>query len=238
MMETTKLIPLGGYSNNLKEKAKVLLAKHNSKVKIAEILGVSRTTVRRWLKGGEHTYYKPHSSELRQKARVLLDEGNSRMQIANKLNLSYFTVTFWLRGIGTKQKKVYPDSLKRKVRRFARKGLLKIEIARILDVSYEKVIVWTSDIKNGKSKLSGRATQILSQIINDGYFVPGQSDLSICRELSQLVPIKTTIIRGLRIYYLKESAAKAMQHLLEKKNISYMSATKLRRIQNTLYARN
>jgi hypothetical protein len=226
------------YPMTLHKQTKKLYESGLNKTEIALKLDIGRTTIRRWLKEGEHSYYKPHSRELKQKALMLLEAGNSRIQIANKLNLSYFTVTFWLRGVEIKQKRIYPDSLKRKVRRLARKGLLKVEIARILEVSYGKVIVWTSDIKNGKSKLSGRAAQILSHIINDGYFISDNSDLSVCRELSQLVPIKIAIIRRLRIYYLKDSTAKAMQYLLEKKNISYISATKLRRIQNTLYARN
>ncbi len=225
------------YPTTLHEKAKELYESGLNKTEIALKLNIGRTTIRRWLKSGVYEYYKPHQNELKQKALALLYAGYSRMQIADKLNLSYFTITFWLRGIGIKQKRIYPNSLKRSVRRSARKGLLKVEIARMLDVPYEKVIVWTSDIKNGRSKLSGRATQILSQIINEGYFVPDNSDLGVCRELSQLVPIKTAIIRGLRIYYLKDSAAKAMQRLLEKKNISYISATKLRGIQNILYAR-
>jgi hypothetical protein len=43
--------------------------------------------------------------------------------------------------------------------------------------------------------------------------------------------------KELRVYYLKDSTAKTMQHLLGERNINYMSVTKLRGIQNTLYVR-
>ena len=101
---STKLVPLGGYPRELREKALKMYKQGYKKIKIAEILGVGNTTVRRWTNFGSHPYFKPHPLEDKQKAIDLAKSGVSRKEIAERLGISYFTIVFWCRGINIWQK--------------------------------------------------------------------------------------------------------------------------------------
>lgn len=63
-----------------------------SKTKVAEILGVSRTTVRRWLRTGTYPYLKPYPSEVRERA-------IEKIEVASMLNLPYYLINQWIADI-------------------------------------------------------------------------------------------------------------------------------------------
>ena len=85
-----KLVPLGGYPKELREKAIEMYKQGYKKAKIAEILRVGRTTVRRWTKTGSHTYLKSHSLEEKQKAIDLVSSGMSRKEVSDRIKVSIY----------------------------------------------------------------------------------------------------------------------------------------------------
>lgn len=234
-----KMVPLGGYLKDLRQRAIEMHVRGYSKVRIAEILGVGNTTIRRWLKCGVSPYFKPHPPDIKQKAIDLVSSGVNRMEVAKQLKVSYFTVTFWTMGIGTKPHLpkywTFSRKLKRKVRKLVRSGLSKITVATKLNVPYNVVAIWTNDIHNSADHLSGAAERIITILITDGYFFPKSGQLGTCRSLRQRLRVKMTRIRYVWVCYLPGSENKAMKAILEKLNYNLISNQKLSEIR-TLFA--
>lgn len=227
------------YPPALREKAITLLKQGLSKNRISKELGISFTTIRRWTAGEPSPYSIQYSAETKQKALELAKEKISRAKISEDLGVGYYTVLAWTRGIGTWQKRFpFSPKLKRKARQFIRAGLSKRETAARLNISYNTLCEWTSNLHTANSRLTGAAERILAEIIEKGYFTPKPAQLNICRGLKQNLGLKLIKQKGIWICYSARSTNEALQHLLDIKKINYTSATKLRRIQNTLYARN
>ena len=227
-----KLVPLGGYPKELHEKAIEMYKQGYKKAKIAEILGVGRTTVRRWTKTGSHTYLKPHSSEEKQKAIDLVSSGISRKEVSDRLGISYFTIVYWCRGINTWCKHPsYPTILKRKARKMVRSGITKREVAGMLGISYNTLCSWTADIHNSNSRLSGAAEKILAEVVEKGYFFPKPKQLNICRVLKQDVGLRLVRLNGKWILYTNNGKELAMKSMLEKEKLNYLSAKKIENVK-------
>lgn len=220
-----KLVPLGGYPIELRQKAIDLYKQGYTKTKIAEILGIGRSTARRWLKQGEHPYFKPHLLEIKQKAIDLVKSGKSRKEVSEALGISYFTVVFWCRGIDTWQKnRVYSKNVRKKARKLVRSGMSKIEVAGILNLPYYLINQWTAGIHSANSKLTGAAEKILVEVIEKGYFFPKPSQLNTCRNLKQSLGLRLTRSNGKWILYQNSERNKAVKALLEKSKMNYLSA--------------
>ena len=233
-----KLVPLGGYPKELREKAIEMYKQGYKKAKIAEILGVGRTTVRRWTKTGSHTYLKPHSLEEKQKAIDLVSSGMSRKEVSDRLGISYFTIVYWCRGINTWSKHPsYPAILKRKARKMVRSGITKREVAGMLCISYNMLCSWTADIHNSNSRLSGAAEKILSEVVENGYFFPKPKQLNICRVLKQDVGLRLARLNGKWILYQHNSGDKAIKVMIEKSRLNYLNSRNLNNIRRLFYAR-
>ena len=233
---SNKLVPLGGYPTELRKKAIEMYEQGYKKVKIAEILGVGRTTVRRWTKSGSHAYFKPYPLKEKQKAIDLVSSGMSRKEVSDRLGISYFTVVYWCRGINTWCKHPsYPATIKRKARRMVRSGITKREVAGMLGISYNTLCYWTADIHNSNSGLSGAAEKILAEIIESGYFFPEPKQLNICRVLKQNVGLRLTRLNGKWILYTNNGKELAMKAMLEKEKQNYLSARRLVSIKRLFY---
>ncbi len=228
----TNLVPLGGYPKELREKAIEMYKQGYKKVKIAEILGVGGTTVRRWTKIGSHAYFKPHSPEEKQKAIDLVSSGMRRKEVSDRLRISYFTIVYWCRGINTWCKHLpYPPILRRKARRMVRAGVPKIEVASRLGISRNTIYDWTCDIHTTKSRLTGAAEKILAEVIDKGYFFPNPAQLNTCRNLKQNLGLRLTRLNGKWILYQYNEKDKAVKALLEKSNTNYLSAKETENIK-------
>jgi hypothetical protein len=223
---SVKLVPSGGYPRELREKALELQKLGYTKVKIADTLGLGRTTVRRWLKSGVHFYFKPHASELKQKAVDLVRSGISREEAAERLGISYFTVVFWARGIATKREhKHYPLKLKRNVRKLAKAGITKRKIAISFGLPYNKVLDWTSDINGGKYTC-------LYKLFDKGYVIAKSSEVVAFRWLCISLPqIRHVVIGRKHVFFLQDKAEKAMKGYLESKQLNYLSSQRLNNIK-------
>ena len=228
-----KMVPLGGYSKDLRERAIEMHVNGYSKTRVAEILGVGRTTVRRWLKCGVNPCYKPYPLDVKQRAIDLVKSGMKRRDVAAKLRISYFTISFWTRGLNQHKYLLQPYSrkLKRKARKLVKLGLSKITVATKLKIPYNIIQVWTNDIHMSFAHLSGAAERIISLLIKDGYFFPKSGQLGICRSLKQNLYVKMTRIRGVWICYLPGSENKAMKAILEKLNYNLIGSQKLSEIK-------
>ena len=234
-----KLVPLGGYPKELHEKAIEMYEQGYKKIKIAEILGVGRTTVRRWTKTGSHTYFKPHSSEEKQKAIDLVSSGISRKEVSDRLGISYFTIVYWCRGINTWSKHPsYPTILKRKARKMARSSITKREAAGMLCISYNMLCSWTADIHNSNSRLTGAAEKILAEVVEKGYFFPKPKQLNICRILKQDVGLRLARLNGKWILYELSNKETAMKAMLEKSKMNYLSRQRLSNLKLLFYGSN
>ena len=221
-----KLVPLGGYPKELRERAIELQKLGYTKVKIADTLGLGRTTVRRWLKSGIHPYFKPHASELKQKAIDLVRSGISRKEAAERLGISYFIVVFWARGISTQRiYKVYPLKLKRKVRKLAKAGITKRKIAISFGLPYTKVLDWTSDINGSKYTY-------LDKLFDKGYVIAKSSEVVAFRWLCISLPqIRHVVIGRKHIFFMQDKAEKAMKGYLESRQLNYLSSRRLSNIK-------
>jgi len=229
--DQVKMVPLGGYPKELREKAIELQKRGYSKVKIAEALGLGRTTVRRWLKSGIHPYFKPYSRELKQEAIDLVKSGISRKEVAEKLGISYFTIVFWVRGINTWQiHRVYPSKLKRKVRKLAKTGITKRRIAINFNLPYHKVLAWTSDI-------DGNKYTYLNKLFDKGYIIAKPNEVVTLRWLCVNLPqIRHVVIGRKHVFFLQDSVEKAMKGYLESKKLNYLSSQRLARIRSLFFA--
>ena len=221
-----KLVPLGGYPKELRERAIELQKLGYTKVKIAETLGLGRTTVRRWLKSGIHTYFKPHTSELKQKAVDLVRSGINRKEAAERLAISYFTVVFWARGINTRQiHKVYPLKLKKKVRKLAKAGITKRKIAVSFGLPYNKVLDWTYDVNGSKYAC-------LNKLFDNGYVIAKSSEVAAFRGLSINLPqIRHVVICRKHVFFLQDKAEKAMRGYMESEKLNYLSSQRFASIR-------
>jgi len=224
-----KLVPLGGYPSELREKAIAMHVNGYSKTRVAELLGVGRTTIRRWLSCGINPYFKPHPPEVKQKAIEMMNSGETRTSIAKTLGISYSTISFWFRGIVLRERREYPRRLRRKVRALVKKGMLKSEIARLVHLPYQQVLILTSDIKSSSSKLSGSAERILSELMSKGYFIPNKGQITTCRILKHQMPINSIVSRSMRIYYVIGRENDVVKHLLE--NASFITEEKLLKLK-------
>ncbi len=224
-----KMVPLGGYSKDLREKAIEMHVSGYSKTRIAQILGVGRTTIRRWLRCGINPYFKPYPTEIKQKAIDLVKSGMNRIEVAARLRISYFTISFWTRGLNQHKylPQPYSRKLKRKARKLVRTGLAKIETAAKLNIPYTVVAAWTNDVHNPGAHLSGAAEKIISVLINEGYFFPKSGQLGTCRSLRERLQVKMTRIRNVWICYLPGNEQKAMKAILEKLHYNLISNQKL-----------
>ena len=227
-----KMVPLGGYSKDLRERAIELHVNGYSKTRIAELLGVGRTTVRRWLKCGVNPCYKPYPKEIKQKVTDLVKSGMTRREVAEKLEISYFTISFWTRGL-TQHKYLpqpYSRKLKRKARKLVRCGLSKITVAAKLNLPYNVIAIWTNDIHNPGDHLSGAAERIIAILARDGYFFPKNSELSVCRGIREKIQIKVAHIFNTHIVYLENRKNEAIRALLSRKNIQILRGEKMHEI--------
>ena len=224
-----KMVPLGGYPKDLRERAIELHVNGYSKTRVAEILGVGRTTVRRWLKCGVNPCYKPYPIEVKQMAIDLVRSGMNRQEVADKLGISYFTISFWTRGFNQHKylPKPYSRKLKRKAKKLVRLGLSKIEVAAKLNIPYNIVAVWTNDIHNSGAHLSGAAERIIAILIRDGYVFPKNSELSVCRSIREKIQIKFAHVFNTHIVYLENRKNEAIKALLSKNNMQILRANKM-----------
>ena len=235
----TKLVPLGGYPAELRQRAIELYKQGYTKTNVAEALGIGRSTARRWLKQGEHPYLKPHPLEVKQKAIELVKSGTSRKEVADQLKISYFTIVFWCRGINTWRKhRIYPMKLKKKARKLVRSGVKKTEVAGMLSVPYYIISSWTADIHSANSKLSGAAEKILAEVVEKGYFFPKPAQLNVCRSLKQNVGLRLTRLNGKWILYSHSEKEKAMKAMLEKSKMNYLSRQRLFNLKLLFYEPN
>ena len=227
-----KMVPLGGYSKDLRERAIEMHVNGDSKTKIAELLGVGRTTVRRWLRCGVNPYHKPYRVEVKQRAIDLVRLGTSRQAVADQLGASYFTVSFWTRGLNQHKylPKPYSRKLKRKTRKLARSGLSKIAVAAKLNLPYNVVALWTNDIHNPSAHLSGAAERIIATLIRDGYVFPKNSELNVCRGIREKLQIRFAHIFNMHIIYLENRKNEAIKALLSKKKIQILRNNKMHEI--------
>ncbi|EGD71807.1 MAG: Resolvase helix-turn-helix domain protein [Candidatus Parvarchaeum acidiphilum ARMAN-4_'5-way FS'] len=234
------MVPLGGYPKEIREKATELYRQGYTKTKIAEILQIGRTTVRRWLRSGTHPYLKPHSIETKQKALELIKSGLSRRQAAEKVGVSYATVVFWAKGLSNKYDnescKKYPLRLKRKVRRMVIAGMKKREVAGMLNVPYSIICSWTADIHTVNSRLSGASERILAKVVEDGYFMPKHAQLIICRSLRQELGLKLVRVNHNWILYSERDKDKVIKAMLAKLNLNYISTRKMVKLKKLFYA--
>ena len=232
----TKLVPLGGYPRELREKALEMYRQGYKKVKIAEILGVGNTTVRRWTNFGNHPYFKPHPLEDKQKAIDLAKSGVSRKEIAERLGISYFTIAFWCRGINTWQKQTeLPVKLRKKARKMVRSGMTKREVSGLLNLSYSIICYLTADIHNSNSRISRSAERIIAEVIEKGYFFPKKAQLNTCRIIKQSLGLRLTRLNGKWILYQSSEKNNAMKAMLEKSKFNYLSNHRLATIKRLFY---
>jgi transposase len=207
------------------------------KAKIVEILGVGRTTVRRWTKTSSHTYLKPHSSEEKQKAIDLVSSGISRKEVSDKLGISYFTIVYWCRGINTWSKHPsYPTILKRKTRMLAKRGIPKGEISLRLNVSYTTVCRWTGDVTNRHSHVNGRYFLALAEIAKKGYMISSRKDVFVFKFLKKYVPVKSLLIGRSAVYYMEGSEMKVFNDIVKRSDLK-LNNRKLNLLRDSLKIR-
>ncbi len=230
---TIKMVPLSGYPKEVREKAIELQKQGYNKTKIAELLGLGRTTVRRWLRQGNHPYLKPHPVEIKERAIEMVKRGMSRMSVSKFLGLSYFTVVFWCRGINvTPKNTVYPKKLKKNVRKLARLGMTKVEIAGKFRLPYWRILGWTADIRVNKQYT------YLERLFEEGCILAKSSEITVLRELSLNLPeIRHVVIGKKHIFFLQHKSEAAIKAYLDREKLIYLSAKKLASIKTLFYSK-
>jgi hypothetical protein len=171
------------YTGQEKAKVGAMVQYGLSKRKTAEILHIAPSTIWRWNIPAtfKNKVYPP---ETRQLAEKLHKSGLSGLRISIKLGVGLHTINRWLgKGRDGRKFKMYPIELRQRARLLARSGVLKTEIPNILKVSYPAVVRWTSDIKQDKSRISGRYFRVLCELINNGAIITTSRKLKLFRIL-------------------------------------------------------
>lgn len=178
------------YTEQEKAKVRAMMQYGLSKNKAAQILHIAPSTIWRWSIPAtfKNKVYPP---ETRQLAEKLHKSGLSRLRISIKLGVGLHTINRWLgKGRDGRKFKMYPIELRQRARLLARSGVLKTEIPNILKVSYPAVVRWTSDIKQDKSRVSGRYFRLFSGLINNGFVMLNRKELRLYRILKRYAKIK------------------------------------------------
>ncbi len=171
------------YTEQEKAKIRAMIQYGLSKNKAAQILHIAPATIWRWdipatFKNVEY------SEKTKREAINLYKLGVSRLKISIRLGVGMRALNHWLgKSRDDREFKMYPLELKQQARRLARSGVLKTEIPNILKVSYPAVVRWTSDIKQDKSRISGRYFRVLCELINNGAIITTSRKLKLFRIL-------------------------------------------------------
>ena len=210
------------YTEQEKAKVGAMVQYGLSKRKAAEILNIAPSTIWRW--NLPHSTFKnvEYSEKTKREAINLYKLGVSRLKISIRLGVGVRAINHWLgKSRDGREFKMYPLALKQQARRLARSGVLKTEIPNILKVSYPAVIRWTSDIKQDKSRVSGRYFQILCELINNGAIITTSKKLKLFRILRNYAKIKIVVIGKKAVVFLNDQEINAERRLLsEAKSIS------------------
>jgi transposase-like protein len=212
------------YSDEIKEKARQLIASGLSRSRTAIFLGIPYGTLYKWKIPSPN---KPvtYSDKIKRRAQELSKSGLSRPKIAQKLGINIKTISCWI--LPTESKKPYPPDLREKARRMARSGVEKSEIAGSLRVHYETVTRWTHDITNRHSFVNGRYFLVLAKLANDGYFISNRNDALVFKVLRRHVQVNMLLVGKLRIHYLPGSGRKALKSLLARKELQPLTDRKI-----------
>ena len=171
------------YTEQEKAKVRAMVQYGLSKNKASQILGISSATIWRWNipASFKNKVYPP---ETRRRVVKLHKSGLSRLKISIKLGIGLHTINRWLGKCRDGRKfEMYPIELRQQARLLAKSGVLKTEIPNILKVSYPAVVRWTSDIKQDKSRVSGRYFRVLCELINNGAIITTSRKLKLFRIL-------------------------------------------------------
>ena len=212
------------YPDEIKEKARQLIASGLSRSKTAVFLGVPYGTLYKW-KIPSPNKSVVYSDEIKQRARELSKSGLSRPKISEKLGINIKTISGWI--LPTESKKPYPQALREKAKRMARSGVEKSEIAGSLRVNYETIARWTHDITNRHSFVNGRYFLVLAKLANDGYFISNRNDALVFKVLRRHVQVNMLLIGKLRIHYLPGSGRKAFESLIKRKEVQPLTESKI-----------
>ncbi len=182
------LLPIIGmtgqhYTGQEKAKVRAMVQYGLSKRKAAEILNIAPSTIWRWNIPATFKNVE-YSEKTKREAINLYKLGVSRLKISIRLGVGMRALNHWLgKSRDGREFKMYPLELKQQARRLARSGVLKTEIPNILKVSYPAVVRWTSDIKQDKSRISGRYFRVLCELINNGVIITTSRKLKLFRIL-------------------------------------------------------
>ena len=171
------------YTGQEKAKVRAMVQYGLSKRKAAEILNIAPSTIWRWNIPATFKNVE-YSEKTKREAINLYKLGVSRLKISIRLGVGMRALNHWLgKSRDCREFKTYPLALRQKARRLARSGVLKTEIPNILKVSYPAVVRWTSDIKQDKSRISGRYFRVLCELINNGVIITTSRKLKLFRIL-------------------------------------------------------
>lgn len=222
LSDLLSIIGMTGQRYTGQEKAKVgaMIQYGLSKRKAAEILNIAPSTIWRW--NLPHSTFKnmEYSEKTKGEAINLYKLGVSRLKISIRLGVGMRALNHWLgKGRDGREFKMYPLALKQQARRLARSGVLKTEIPNILKVSYHVVVRWTSDIKQDKSRVSGRYFKLLCKLINDGFILMPRKDLKIYRILKRDADIRSVIFGKYALLFIHGREAVAEKALISKSKV-------------------
>ena len=209
------------YTEQEKAKVRAMVQYGLSKIKAAQILHIAPSTIWRW---NIPTTFKnkTYPRETKLEAIRLYEHGLSRLKISLKLGVGMKALNHWLgKSRDGREFKMYPIEFRRRARQLAKSGVLKTEIPNILRVSYPAVVRWTSDIKQDKSRVSGRYFKLLCKLINDGFILMHRKDLKIYRVLKRDADIRSVVFGKNALIFIRGGEASAQKALLSKsKDIS------------------
>ena len=207
------------YTEQEKVKIKAMIQSGLSKRKAAEILHIAPSTIWRWNISATFKN-KVYSRETKKEAIRLYKSGLSRLKISISLGVGMHALNHWLgKSRDGREFKIYPISLRKQARRLAKSGVLKTEIPNILKVSYPAVVRWTSDIKQDKSRVSGRYFKLLCKLINDGFILIPRKDLKIYRILKRDADIRSVIFGRYALLFIHGREAVAEKALISKSKV-------------------
>ena len=203
------------YTGQEKAKVMAMVQYGLSKRKAAEILNIAPSTIWRWNLPPSTFKNVEYPKRTRQEAISLYKSGMSRLKISIRLGVGMRALNRWLgKSKDGREFKMYPISLRQKARQLARSGVLKTEIPNILKVSYPAVVRWTSDIKQDKSRISGRYFRVLCELINNGAIITTSKKLKLFRILKNYAKIKIVVIGKKAVVFLNGQESSAEMRLL------------------------
>ena len=216
-----------GFPLETRAEAKRLIESGLTKGEVAYRLKVPLGTIQAWGIPSPNPP-KVYTEETRQRAEQLVLSGMSLSETARQLGASLKTVRGW---VGSVKVTTHPKSLLLKARQLAGRGLDKAYLSRRYGLSSQTVSRWTNDIVNKKSRVLGRYFMVLTELVNNGYYITSRKDASPVRFLCRYVKLKSLLVGKFAVCYLEGKKNRAFTALLQKQELQPITERKINRLK-------